>query len=59
MTARCSAGRSANEKRWMRDGLAGTVEDAREIVDHYREFRNWEEMPGMGVCGLMIEKTSS
>lgn len=46
------------ESRWMRDGLAGTVEDAREIVDHYREFTSWEEMPGMGVCGLMIEKTS-
>ncbi len=46
------------ETRWMRNGLASTVEDAREIVDHYREFTSWEEMPGMGVCGLMIEKTS-
>lgn len=45
------------EKRWVSEGRNRTVEDPREIADHYREFRTWEEMPGAGVCGLMIEKT--
>jgi SAM-dependent methyltransferase len=47
------------EKRWMDEGWNCTIEDPREIADHYREFSMWEEMPGIGVCGLMIEKTSS
>ncbi len=47
------------EQRWMREEHGCTVDDPREIADHYREFATWEEMPGMGVCGLMIEKVSS
>jgi hypothetical protein len=43
-------------RRWMTQGLHCVVEDPREIVDHYREFGRWEDMPGAGVCGLMIEK---
>jgi len=45
-------------QRWMHEGYACTVEDPREIADYYREFSTWEEMPGTGVCGLMIEKKS-
>lgn len=45
------------EELWMSEGLNCTVEDPREIADHYREFSSWEEMPGLGVCGLMIEKS--
>lgn len=33
-----------------------TVEDPKEIVDNYQEYESWEEMPGIGVCGLMFEK---
>ncbi len=43
-------------RRWMREGHACTVDDPREIADHYREYPTWEAMPGMGICGLMIEK---
>lgn len=43
-------------ERWTREGYECTVIDPQHIVDHYREFESWEEMPGMGVCGLMIEK---
>lgn len=51
------AGRfAAYESDWMREGLMRTVADPREITDHYEEFSSWDEMPGMGVCGLMIEK---
>jgi len=42
--------------RWIHEGYNCTVEDPREIADHYREYSSWEEMPGMGVCGLMVEK---
>lgn len=41
---------------WMDRGLECSAEDAREITDHYREYPSWQEMPGMGICGLMIEK---
>lgn len=43
-------------RQWMRRGYWYTLEDPRHIVDHYREFNSWEEMPGAGVCGLMVEK---
>lgn len=43
-------------QRWMRDGQRCTVEDPREIADYYQEYASWAEMPGVGVCGLMIEK---
>jgi len=44
------------ERRWIEQGRDCTVEDPREMAEHYREFATWEEMPGMGVCGLMILK---
>jgi hypothetical protein len=44
------------QQRWMRDGYNCTVNDPREITDYYREFSSWEEMPGIGVCGLMFKK---
>lgn len=43
-------------ERWIREGNACTVDSPKEIVDHYREFATYEEMPGIGVCGLLIEK---
>lgn len=41
---------------WLNDGLDCIVDDPREMVDHYKEFERWEDMPGVGVCGLVIEK---
>lgn len=52
-----SAGRfHAYIRRWMDSGLDCIVDDPREIVDHYREFDRWQDMPGTGVCGLVIDK---
>ena len=41
---------------WLSNGWNVTVDDPREIVDNYKAFSNWEDMPGVGVCGLVIEK---
>ena len=43
------------EAEWVRDGRARTVDDPREIADGYCEFPTWTAMPGMGVCGFMVE----
>lgn len=52
-----TAGRfAAYERDWIERGYARTVDDPREIVDHYAEFPSWASMPGQGVAGLMIEK---
>lgn len=37
-------------------GLRRAVRDPKEMADHYKEFNDWDEMPGMGVCGLVFEK---
>ena len=41
---------------WMNYGLDCIVDDPREIIDHYEEFERWQDMPGVGVCGLVIDK---
>lgn len=41
---------------WLNDGLDCIVDDPREIVDHYQEYESWQDMPGVGICGLVIEK---
>jgi SAM-dependent methyltransferase len=43
-------------RRWLAHGAEVPVNDPREIADHYREFDRWEDMPGYGVCGLMVTK---
>lgn len=43
-------------RRWQRSGFACTVNDVREFIDNYRTYDSWEQMLGMGVCGLVIEK---
>jgi SAM-dependent methyltransferase len=42
---------------WIRDGVAATVESPRETADHYRHFESWDSMPGVGVAGLVFEKS--
>ncbi|HUP14464.1 MAG TPA: hypothetical protein VM848_00160 [Acidimicrobiia bacterium] len=49
---------SSYESDWIERGLARTVEDPREIADHYREYQSWSEMPGMGVCGIHVVRAS-
>lgn len=44
-------------QRWIRDGYNCTVDDPREFSEYYQEFPTWNEMPGIGVCGLMFEKS--
>lgn len=52
-----AAGRfAAYQQRWLERGLAATVDDPKEIAEHYTTFPSWETMPGQGVCGLMFEK---
>lgn len=43
-------------QRWLKEGLDCIVDDPREIVDHYQLFDDWSSMPGIGVCGLVIDK---
>ncbi|MCL5961619.1 MAG: hypothetical protein M1358_20300 [Chloroflexi bacterium] len=55
-----SAGRLTDyEQRWIRKGRWCTVDDPREIADNYWQFSTYEEMPGVGLCALMIEKGTS
>lgn len=43
-------------QRWLKEGVDCTLEDPREIVDYYETFDSWHTMPGVGVCGLVIDK---
>jgi SAM-dependent methyltransferase len=45
-----------HEAAWQARGHLVTVDDPREIADHYREYPNWDTMPGVGVCGILFEK---
>lgn len=42
--------------RWREIGFRVTVDDPRVFAENYREYESWEEMPGVGVCGMMFEK---
>lgn len=44
------------EAHWIRGGLRCTVDDPREITNHYQEYGSWRDMPGRGVCGIVITK---
>ena len=45
------------ENDWIRRGRQRTVDDPREIADWYSSFRAWADMPGQGVCGIVVRKT--
>lgn len=47
---------AAYEKRWAAEGLPFIVEDPRFIAEHFRVFPSWRDMPGDGVCGLVLRK---
>ncbi|CAN5491169.1 hypothetical protein BH24CHL9_BH24CHL9_11990 [soil metagenome] len=50
---------AAYEDEWRARGHARTVDDPREIVDHYADYPDWDAMPGRGVAGLAIDKAQS
>lgn len=51
------AGRFAEyEKDWIRRGRERIVDDPREIADWYVPYDVWSEMPGQGVCGIVVRK---
>lgn len=51
------AGRFAEyENDWLRRGRERTVDDPREIADWYASYGKWGEMPGQGVCGIVVRR---
>ena len=46
----------AYEAEWLRRGLRRSVDDPHEIAMNFREYPDWEAMPGAGVCGIRIVK---
>jgi len=47
---------AAYERQWMSRGHRVTVDDPIEIVEHWRPYASWAEMPGAGVCALALER---
>lgn len=47
---------AAYQQRWLREGRVATLDDPREIADHFQVYESWGAMPGAGVAGLVIEK---
>lgn len=44
------------EHDWRRRGRERTVDDPREIADWYVPYDEWAEMPGQGVCGIVVRR---
>lgn len=47
---------TAHVGRWVKHGFRETVNDPRHVVDGYRAFNTWADMPGFGVCGIAATK---
>lgn len=47
---------AAYEQDWRKHGRDRTVSDPREIADWYTTYARWSDMPGMGVCGIVVRK---
>lgn len=45
----------AYEQDWLRRGHGATVADPFFIATEFRRYDRWEDMPGMGICGLVFE----
>jgi SAM-dependent methyltransferase len=45
-------------RRWLEHGRSVTLTDAVEIARHYRAFARWDDMPGQGVCGIVLAKAA-
>jgi hypothetical protein len=44
------------DRRFVSKGWKVTVDDVREFRENYRAYESWDQMPGAGVVGFMIEK---
>ena len=44
------------EERWFSEGRPWVVDDPLHVVEGFTEYESFDRMPGMGVCGLMVEK---
>lgn len=44
------------ESEWQRNGLQHLANDPLAMATNFSEFESWDAMPGVGVCGLLIEK---
>lgn len=49
---------SRYERDWMKTGHRATVGDPALIAKHFRTYPTWQDMPGMGVCGLVFTAPS-
>jgi SAM-dependent methyltransferase len=47
---------AAYERRWRAEGLPFVVDDPRFIAEQFQEYDAWNEMPGDGVCGIVLRK---
>lgn len=46
----------AYERRWIELGPDETIDDPRRIADDYDYYEQWADMPGFGVCAIVIDK---
>lgn len=46
----------AYERRWLEFGPNETIDDPRRIADDYDYYERWADMPGFGVCAMVIDK---
>lgn len=46
---------AAYVERWLDRGFAETVSDPSFVARNFRPFSSYQEMPGMGVCGLAFQ----
>jgi len=45
-------------EHWMKSGPSATVRDPAFISREFRSFARWDDMPGMGICGLAFRADS-
>jgi SAM-dependent methyltransferase len=44
----------AYEKKWLKHGYDVTVRDPLLMAEKFQRFASWEDMPGSGVCGIVL-----
>ena len=49
---------TAYQKRWVKFGLLETVKDPYYISEYFRYFKSVNDLPGIGVAGLLLRKTN-
>lgn len=46
----------AYERQWIELGPDQTIDDPRRIANDYTHYERWADMPGFGVCAMVIDK---